>query len=181
MIAEGGLVLLAEGGLENLSTRKLADHFGIKSASLYHHFRNKQELLDHVADVMIRPALARPQPGERWEDWLMTLSLNLRRSVLAYPDGALLYAGASPPQENYDERLALLFDPLLDAGLPHAIARRVILSVLRFTIGWTIDEQVAHNRGADRNADTSEADFAFGVQTFILGTESLVEQIRVDG
>ncbi|MBN8830671.1 MAG: TetR family transcriptional regulator, partial [Sphingomonadales bacterium] len=107
-IAEGGLKLLAEGGLDNLSTRKLASHFGIKSASLYHHFRNKQELLDHVADVMIRPALVPPRPEQSWQEWLVVLALQLRRRVLSYPDGALLYAGASPPQENYDERLALL-------------------------------------------------------------------------
>jgi TetR/AcrR family tetracycline transcriptional repressor len=178
MIAEGGLELLAEGGLDNLSTRKLAAHFGIKSASLYHHFRNKQELLDLVADVMIRPALVPAEGGQSWQQWLAALALQLRRRVLAYPDGALLYAGASPPQENYDERLALLFGPLQQAGLPQDMARRVILSVLRFTIGWTVDEQVAHGRGADRNAETSESDFAFGVQTFILGTEALVARAR---
>jgi len=65
-IAEGAPELLSAGGLKNLTTRKLADLFGIKNASLYNHFRNKQQLLDHVAEAMIRLALLPTRAGEPW-------------------------------------------------------------------------------------------------------------------
>jgi TetR/AcrR family tetracycline transcriptional repressor len=96
-IAEAGLELLAEGGMDNLSTRKLASRLGVKSASLYHHFRNKQQLLDEIADAMIRPAFRPIGSGEASNEWLFDIGTALRTRILSYPDGGLLYAGASPP------------------------------------------------------------------------------------
>jgi len=178
MIAEGGLVLLAEGGLDNLTTRRLADHFGIKSASLYHHFRNKRQLLDHVADAIVRPAWRAAAPGEPWDLWLTGVASRLRERILAFPDGALLYAGASLPEDRMEETLAVLFGPILEAGLSREFARRIILAVIRFTIGSTVDEQVFQDRGGNRDAATSEADFEFGLRTFVLGVSALLEQSR---
>lgn len=175
-IAEGGLTLLAEGGLQNLSTRKLADHFGIKSASLYYHFKNKQQLLDHVADVMVRPAWRPPAPDERWQDWLVDLGLRLRNRILAYPDGALIYAGASPPVDLEKETVDMLYAPMMRAGFSRGDTRFVIFTVIRFTIGWAADEQVAHSRGADRPSDLSENGFNFGLRTIVRGAEALLEE-----
>ncbi|HWJ69029.1 MAG TPA: TetR family transcriptional regulator [Sphingobium sp.] len=178
MIAEGGLELLAKGGLENLSIRKLADHFGIKSASLYYHFRNKQQLLDHVADVMVRPAWREVRDDESWDEWLPDVAFRLRRQILAFPDGALLYAGASPPADLLDERLALLYAPFLKAGMSREVVRRVILTFIRFTIGWATDEQVADDRGVGREAGVSDIDFEFGLRTIVLGVKALLDQSR---
>ena len=171
-IAEGGLTLLAEGGLQNLSTRKLAEHFGIKSASLYYHFKNKQQLLDHVADVMVRPAWRPPGPDERWQDWLVDLGLRLRNRILAYPDGALIYAGASPPVDLEKETVDMLYAPMMRVGFSRGDTRFVIFTVIRFTIGWAADEQVAHSRGADRPSDLSEHGFDFGLRTIVRGAEA---------
>ena len=171
-IAEGGLELLAAGGLKNLTTRRLADHFGIKSASLYHHFRSKQQLLDHVADAMIHPALQPAATGEPWHEWIVSVAAALRRCILAYPDGGLLYAGASPPVEIQDERVDFLYKPLLDAGLSRDVTRDTVLAVIRFTIGWVVDEQVAVSRGAGRPGEMSGHGFEFGVRALVQGVLS---------
>lgn len=175
-IAAGGLALLAEGGIENLTIRKLADRFGIKSASLYHHFKSKQHLLDYVADVMVRSAWRPAGPDECWQDWLMDTAITLRRLLLAHPDGALLYAGASPPDERAEETIALLFGPLRNAGLSRYDARFIMFTVIRFTIGWTADEQVAHKRGAERAPELADTGFEFGLRTIVCGVELLLEQ-----
>jgi len=172
--------LLAQGGLENLSTRKLADHFGIKSASLYYHFRNKQQLLDHVADVMVSPAWREAQGGETWQAWLTRLAHALRGCMLSYPDGALLYAGASPPSDLLDERLDLLFRPTMAAGLSKPNTRYALLTVIRFTIGWAIDEQTAHARGADRPPEKSTQDFDVGLHILVSGIEVLFAEQAIE-
>jgi len=166
-IAREALKLLAVGGLKGLSTRKLADHLGIKGASLYHHFLNKQELLDHVADAMIFPALRPPEPGEPWDEWLVRVAVTVRRRVLAYPDGGLLYAGARPPLDVERERVDYFYKPLLDAGLSQNMTRDTVLAVIRFTIGWIVDEQIASNRSDKR----SQHGFEFGLHALVWGVQ----------
>jgi hypothetical protein len=41
--------------------------------------------------------------------------------------------------------------------------------VIRFTIGWVVDEQVAHQRGAYRPTETGKLGFEFGLRTLIQG------------
>ncbi|MCP4596660.1 TetR/AcrR family transcriptional regulator [Neptuniibacter sp.] len=42
--------LIAEGGVENLSIRKLADKVGVSRTAPYHHFKDKNELLCAIAE-----------------------------------------------------------------------------------------------------------------------------------
>ena len=51
-IVRTALRLLDEVGIDGLSTRRLAAELGIKSASLYWHFKDKTELLNEMSGVM---------------------------------------------------------------------------------------------------------------------------------
>lgn len=46
--------LIAEGGVENLSIRKLADKVGVSRTAPYHHFKDKNELLCAIAEKGFR-------------------------------------------------------------------------------------------------------------------------------
>jgi TetR/AcrR family tetracycline transcriptional repressor len=73
-IVEVALDLLDEVGLEGLSTRRLATKLGISSPSLYWYFHSKQELIDHMAEALLRTALPPPDldgSGFDWESWLV--------------------------------------------------------------------------------------------------------------
>jgi AcrR family transcriptional regulator len=49
----GAAVALADaGGIAGLSMRKLADALGVEAMSLYHHFANKDQILDGMVDVV---------------------------------------------------------------------------------------------------------------------------------
>ena len=61
-IVDSALGLLDRVGIDGLSTRKLAAELGIRGPSLYWHFKNKRQLLDHMAERMFREALPSP-PG----------------------------------------------------------------------------------------------------------------------
>src|SRR5262245_48256506 len=94
-IIRTALRLLDQVGLDGLTVRRLAAELGVQSPALYWHFRSKQELLDQMADAIIRAAgMGPPHRGESWQDWLIRRARAYRRSVLAHRDGARLVAGA---------------------------------------------------------------------------------------
>jgi TetR/AcrR family tetracycline transcriptional repressor len=100
-------------GLDGLTGRRLAAELGVQSPALYRHFRSKQELLDQMADAIIRAArMGPPRDGESWQDWLARRARAFRRSLLGHRDGARLVANAralSPATIGmYDEELTAM-------------------------------------------------------------------------
>lgn len=53
-IAQAALALIDREGLDALSLRTLASDLGCEAMSLYHHVRNKSDLLDAVVDVLLQ-------------------------------------------------------------------------------------------------------------------------------
>lgn len=51
-IVEAAGALVDSEGLDAVSTRRLAAELGVSGPSLYNHFRNKDEILDAVADTV---------------------------------------------------------------------------------------------------------------------------------
>lgn len=51
-IVEKASALVDAEGLDAVSTRRLAAELGVSGPSLYNHFRNKDEILDAVADAV---------------------------------------------------------------------------------------------------------------------------------
>ena len=49
-ITKEALTLFAEKGYKGTSVKNIADAVGIKDASLYNHFKSKQEIFDAFAD-----------------------------------------------------------------------------------------------------------------------------------
>src|SRR5512140_1599360 len=94
-VVQVALELLKKVGLDGLTTRRLAAELGVKSPALYWHFHNKQELLDAMADTLIREAGMGPShSGETWQEWLARRARAYRKSLLAYPDSARIVVEA---------------------------------------------------------------------------------------
>src|SRR5437867_867347 len=92
---KAALRLLDEVGLDGLTVRRLAAELGVQSPALYWHIRNRQGLLDGMADAIIQAAgMGPPRSGESWQEWLARRSRAYRLSVLAHRDGARIVAGA---------------------------------------------------------------------------------------
>ena len=51
-ITEEALTLFAEKGYKGTSVKNIADAVGIKDASLYNHFRSKQEIFDSIVELI---------------------------------------------------------------------------------------------------------------------------------
>lgn len=141
-VVQTAMALLKMVGLDGLTTRRLADELGVKSPALYWHFHNKQELLDAMADTLIREAgMGPPRSGETWQQWLARRVRAYRTSLLAYPDSARIVTEAqqlSPAtirafNEELEAMVALGFDPVQ--------ALRTITALTNYVNGFILQEQ----------------------------------------
>ncbi|MGA6163785.1 TetR/AcrR family transcriptional regulator C-terminal domain-containing protein [Amycolatopsis magusensis] len=143
-IAHAALDLLDEHGLDGLSMRVVAKRLGVQAAALYWHLKNKQELLDAMAAIVLTEAiegLESPRAGEGWAAWLATTTRRLRAAMLAHRDGARVVAGTNVAHPEVFRLTELTLRTLQDAGFPPDEAARGFPILLHFTIGFTIEEQ----------------------------------------
>lgn len=100
-VIEAAIALLNEEGLDSLTTRRLAEKLGVRSAALYWYVRDKDELLDLVADAICTPALeptiaVTRDPSLSWREQA-TAALGLYRAVLrSHRDAPRLLADRPP-------------------------------------------------------------------------------------
>jgi AcrR family transcriptional regulator len=84
--AEVALELIRNEGVEAVTIRRLAFELDVKSASLYYHFRNKEEILALAARVALQGIRGAGDPDRPWRDWLLENVVRYRRALLVYPD-----------------------------------------------------------------------------------------------
>ncbi|MDO8358460.1 MAG: TetR/AcrR family transcriptional regulator C-terminal domain-containing protein [Devosia sp.] len=156
-IVAAAIALLDEVGIDQLTTRKLAERLGVQQPALYWHFKNKRELLDAVNEaIMIDGHISRvPKPGERWQDFVKANARSFRASLLAHRDGARIHAGTRPGPSDLkgvEAQLKLYFD----AGFDEVTAAYTGIAISRYVLGSVLEEQAELERpeeGLDRAFD----------------------------
>ncbi|MFO0728525.1 MAG: TetR/AcrR family transcriptional regulator C-terminal domain-containing protein [Myxococcota bacterium] len=90
------LELADSGGLEDLTMRHLAEALGVEAMSLYHHVKNKDEILDGMIDLVfgeIEPPLA----GEDWRTQMRLRARSVRAALLRHPWAIRLMESRAAP------------------------------------------------------------------------------------
>lgn len=116
-----GLRVLERDGLDALTMRKVADDIGVRAASLYWYVRDKDELLDLLADELLAGLDARsPVDPADWRGSLAGLLREMRGHLLGRRDSARLLAGRFTTGPNRLRWLEAMLGVLRSAGLgPH--------------------------------------------------------------
>jgi len=142
VVAEA-VALLDADGLDGVTTRKLATRLGVQSPTLYWHVPNKAALVTAIADAILADLVSTttpPTPDESWQEWLSGFAHDLRRALLAHPDGARVISSAQlSAAMNALSELAM--SALVAKDVPLRQARVVVLTVERFTVGYALEEQ----------------------------------------
>ncbi len=174
------LRLLDEVGIEGLSTRRLAAELGIKSASLYWHFKDKNELLNEMSGVMFLECLPEANvAGENFDawEWLAEGARAIRRTALSRRDGAHVMARPRPRASSGRSQFEMNVKTLMRSGLADMEARLAMQTLRRFAIGAALQEQ--SNKGGSAAVGivaTGDEGFEFGLQAFIDGLKSRVAE-----
>jgi AcrR family transcriptional regulator len=80
-VLQTALKLADQGGIESCSMRKLGQELGVEAMALYHHFANKDEVLDGIVDL-VWSEVELPVPGSEWKTAMRQRGISLR-DVLA--------------------------------------------------------------------------------------------------
>ncbi|MGN7165400.1 TetR/AcrR family transcriptional regulator C-terminal domain-containing protein [Paenibacillus cellulositrophicus] len=146
-VIEEALELLKEGGLEAITTRRLAQRLGVESASLYWHVKDKATLLGEMASRIIARyhTIQTPHDAKHWEKWFIDHAYSFRNALLAYPDGAMLHAG-SIPTFNDLVQLELKVEYLVRAGFSQKEAQMAMLTMGQYVLGSVMEEQTRNKR-----------------------------------
>ena len=194
-VIAAALELLNEVGMDNLTTRKLAERLKVQQPALYWHFQNKRALLDALAEAMLTERHTRSLPEEN-EDWRLFLKENaqsFRTALLYYRDGARIHAGTRPTEPNFGAaETQIRFLCAAGFGPKHAVW--ALRAVSHYVVGSVLEQQAsdADERVPDR-PDVSEqapssflhdlfhelekegidAAFNFGLDSLITGFERL--------
>ncbi|WP_322633548.1 TetR/AcrR family transcriptional regulator [Glycomyces albidus] len=73
----------AAGG-EVPSTRRLAERLGVRAMALYHHFKNKDELLDGMVDLVFAE-IELPEEGADWRTGMLRRAASMREALRRHP------------------------------------------------------------------------------------------------
>jgi AcrR family transcriptional regulator len=82
-VVAAAVELADSDGIESISMRRLAQELGVEAMSLYTHVRNKDDLLDGMADAVISQIPLAGGPG--WKTSLRHMALAARKVMLRHP------------------------------------------------------------------------------------------------
>jgi TetR/AcrR family tetracycline transcriptional repressor len=144
-IVDAGLALLREEGLDGVTFRRLTARLGVKAPAIYWRFAGKRELLEAMAEAILRERFAALTPHDgttAWPDWVATLLHELREALLRYPSGARIITGARPEHAPTLARIAeYALRAAIEAGTAPDEATTRVFTALHFTYGRAIEEQ----------------------------------------
>ncbi|WNV87236.1 TetR/AcrR family transcriptional regulator C-terminal domain-containing protein [Umezawaea sp. Da 62-37] len=88
-VVTAALALVERHGVEALSMRKLAAELGVEAMSLYNHVKNKDDVLDAIAEVVFAD-ISLPPTTPDWRADAHALADAFREAALAHPRTASL-------------------------------------------------------------------------------------------
>jgi len=144
-VVTAAIAMIGEGGLEAFSMPKLASALGVRAPSLYHYFANKEALFEAVARTVLIPEAPTALPADaHWTDYLVNVSVALRRTIVAHPHCAPLIVRYMP-RENMFEEYEQMCQFLAASRVPARLHVRIVDGMTALTIGAALlNENAAH-------------------------------------
>src|ERR1700722_11877392 len=83
---EAALGIIDSEGLKALSIRRLGEVMNVNGASLYHHFKDKDDILVGVAQLALADVTAPRSDSDNWRVWLPLNAYRTRQALIAPPE-----------------------------------------------------------------------------------------------
>ncbi|MEV2276587.1 TetR/AcrR family transcriptional regulator C-terminal domain-containing protein [Nocardiopsis sp. NPDC049922] len=196
-IRAAALALIDREGLEGLSMRKLAEELDVRAASLYSHYRTKEELLGEVADDVVSGIDVSGFEKEDWRAGITTWARSYRAALAAHPNLVPVIAAGPGRREEALRRADAVHGGLVRAGWPPRYATMIGASTKylvvgaatqSFARGFDADVRVYRDRYPnlsqahrlpDHAAEIDEASFELALSAFLDGLTPLFGRVRV--
>ena len=134
------VALADEGGIDALSMRKLANDLGVEAMSLYNHVSNKADLVDAMADLVVREIEFPSEPD--WESAIRRCAISAYDTFLRHPWAcSLVMAPAGDLRLEDNARLRYiewLLGRLAEAGFSPELTYRGYHAIDSHILGFTM-------------------------------------------
>jgi AcrR family transcriptional regulator len=182
-IVRAAVKMVRAGGYEEMTIRSLAAELGVAPMSLYRHIRNKDDLLDEVADHLLARAWRPSAAEDHWQAWLIEAAAKLRHFLVSQPAALHVYLRHPVVSPAAVERMNTMMGVLRRTGADEQTARRAYGALHTYTIGFAALE-ASRARWAPGSGDVSSLAQQLAAYTtaerFMDGLRHLLEGIRRD-
>jgi AcrR family transcriptional regulator len=96
LVIRAAISLADEGGIESLSMRKLGQALGVEAMSLYNHVASKDDILDGIADYVLKE-IELPSADGDWEAAIYSCAVSAHAALAAHPWACMLIMSISRP------------------------------------------------------------------------------------
>ena len=154
MVTRAGLKLLNEAGLEQLTLRLLGRELSVQPAAIYWHFRDKEELIDEMATLLLAEGFRHLLPARRaagWRPWAVTFGTGLRTVLLGCRDGARMVAGTRLTNTEYMKTVERIAARLVAGGFTLRRAVVMLSTIYNYTLSFVMEEQAVYPRPGRRS------------------------------
>jgi TetR/AcrR family tetracycline transcriptional repressor len=175
-VVEAALALLAEGGLDSVSFRRIAARLGVSGPTLYWHVENKRQLMDLMAEELVRRAgrgAALPAHGQPWWEWLREHARHMFAALIATRDAPRVLAGNRPSRESFAE-IEQTLAVLVGAGLTPGQAQMTLFTIGAYVIGSATEWQAEADRNAERPLPAADDEAANAMRADVLAGQPLL-------
>lgn len=178
-IVDAALAMVDKGGLRALTMRALGARLGVEAMSLYHHVRNRDELLDLLVERILSEAAADDLPASGdWQAWLRRVATRYREILRAHPALAPEIAvrpARSPAAWRQLEAGAAI---LREVGFSPARSFYILNTLGMFVMGHVLAETGGTLEPASETPRTGTHDeiFAFGLSAFLSGCAMMLAE-----
>jgi Bacterial regulatory proteins, tetR family./Tetracyclin repressor, C-terminal all-alpha domain. len=139
-VLRAAVELADEGGLELLSMRGLAQQLGVEAMSLYHHVRNKQDLLGGMLDI-VYSEIEPPSDAADWRAAMRRTAISFHQVLLRHQWACSLFMaplGIGAARTRYmDDVLGRLRRAGFSADLTHHAYHALDSHIVGFTL-WLL-------------------------------------------
>lgn len=167
-ILNATLALADERGLAAVSMRAVAARLGVTAMSLYHHVRDKDDLLDGLVERLL-VELSPPDSTLPGAERLYLLARSMRSMAARHPDAFQLLFTRPVTTETARAVRGFVYGALRDAGVPDELVPRVERLLSTFVIGFAASE--AGGRFAAHQQEVRDADFEWAWRNIVNGIE----------
>lgn len=180
-IVAAALEIACKDGIEGLTIRRLAEAVGASRMGLYRHVRDKDEIIDLVADeISLRAIPGASGDDTPWQDRLRSIANSLRDRLTENPAFVDLMIRRSLHGKGGIAMAELITRTIASTGLPAARVAHYCLVFTDIGLGRVQRETVGDPVRAERNRRLIEAAIAAGDAPFVARYAEDLYAVRPD-
>jgi len=139
IVAEA-IALADKEGISYLSMRRLADKLDVEAMSLYHHIKNKNELIAEMVDNVV-PEIDLPERCNDWKDAMRKRADKMRRALMIHPWAAHEYVSGINVGPKMNKYVDSTLGYLLSAGFTYKMTDYAWNTIDSYIYGFNLQSQ----------------------------------------